>query len=157
MGTTEESSDARGRMPVDFDMERPATGRETRAREASEAVGEVAEKRFEQFRIDARDFLSPRGRSGTTGTSIEQANASLADAMEIVNRSFPERGASGQLINAISSVVIPVRQSLLWRLLPTGLLISLVLLGVLATAISGALPGFVDSLVWRRPSSFAVP
>lgn len=61
------------------------------------------------------------------------------------------------MINAISSVVIPVRQSLLWRLLPTGLLISLVLLGVLATAISGALPGFVDSLVWRRPSSFAVP
>jgi len=53
------------------------------------------------------------------------------------------------LINAIPSVVIPVRQSLLWRLLPTGLLISLVLLGVLATAISGALPGFVDSLVWR--------
>lgn len=77
--------------------------------------------------------------------------------MKIVNRSFPERGASGQLINAISSVVLLARQSLFWRLLPTGLLISLVLLGVVATAISGALPGFVGSLVWRRPSSFAVP
>ena len=43
-------------------------------------------------------------------------------------------------------MVIPARQSLFWRLLPIGLLISLVLLGVLATAISGALPGFVGSL-----------
>ncbi len=131
---------------MDFDAERTAAGLATRARQAGESVEEVAEKKFEQFRIDARDFLSARERGGTTGTSIEQANASLADAAEIVNRSFPERGASGQFINAISPVVIPARQSLFWRLLPIVLLISLVLLGVVATAISGALPGLVGSL-----------
>ncbi|MCA1718121.1 MAG: SPFH domain-containing protein [Actinobacteria bacterium] len=128
---------------MDFDTERTAAGLGTRAREA---VDEVAEKRFEQFTIDARDFLSARERGGTTGTSIEQASASLADAAEIVNRSFPGRGNSGQFINAISPVVIPARQSLFWRLLPIGLLVALVLLGVVTTAISGALPGFVGSL-----------
>jgi hypothetical protein len=133
-------------MPMDFDTERTAASLGTHVREAGEAVDEVTEKRFEQFTIDARDFLSARERGGTTGTSIEQASASLADAAEIVNRSFPERGASGQFINAISPVVIPARQSLFWRLLPIGLLISLVLSGIVATAISGALPGFVGSL-----------
>jgi hypothetical protein len=54
-----------GRMPVDFDAEKPAAGLATRARQAGEAVEEVSEKRFEQFRIDARDFLSARERGGT--------------------------------------------------------------------------------------------
>ncbi len=99
---------------MDFDTERPAAGLGTRAREVGEAV-DVAEKRFEQFTIDAQDFLSARERGGTTGTSIEQASASLADAAEILNRSFPERGASGQFINVISPVVIPARQSLFTR------------------------------------------
>lgn len=80
---------------MDFDTERNAAGLGARAREAGEAVEEVTEKRFEQFTIDARDFLSARERGGTTGTSIEQASASLADAAEIVNRSFPERGGIG--------------------------------------------------------------
>ena len=117
------------------------------ARASGEAIGDVVEgERFEQFKIDARDFLSARERSGTTGTSIEQASATLDDAAEIVNRSFPSRGSSGQFINAISPVVIPARQSLFWRLLPIGLLAVFVLLGIVATAVSGALPGFVGNL-----------
>ena len=60
-----------GRMPVDFDAERPAAGLATRTRGAGKAVDEFAEKKFEQFRIDAWDFLSARERGGTTGTSIE--------------------------------------------------------------------------------------
>jgi hypothetical protein len=47
-------------MPADFDTERTAAGLGARVREAGEAVEEVTEKRFEQFTIDARDFLSAR-------------------------------------------------------------------------------------------------
>ncbi|MBD0355069.1 MAG: hypothetical protein ICV58_07845, partial [Rubrobacteraceae bacterium] len=84
-----------------------------RARDLAEGIaqGDGAE----QFRIDARDFLSARERGWTTGTRIGQQTAALSDAAEIVNRSFPTLDSSGQFINAISPVVIPNRQSLFWR------------------------------------------
>jgi len=88
---------------------------------------------IEQFEIDARDFLSARERGGTAGTIIEQRTVSLPEAAEVLNRSFPAQGSSGQFINAISPVVIPNRQSLFWRLMPIGMMVVFVFLGVVVT------------------------
>src|SRR5918998_4990549 len=109
---------------------------------AREAVEEFAEsEQFEEFQADPQDFLSARERGGgTAGTRIEQQTAALTDAAEIINRSFPQREASGQFVNAISPVVIPNRQSLFWRLLPIGLLLIFVFLGILAAVVLGSLP-----------------
>ncbi len=109
---------------------------------AREAVEEFTEgEQFEEFQADPEDFLSARERGGgTVGTRIEQQTAALTDAAEIINRSFPEHEASGQLVNAISPVVIPSRQSLFWRLLPIGLLLIFVFLGILAALVLGSLP-----------------
>ena len=110
-----------------------------RAQEVVEGLadGEGAE----QFRIDARDFLSARERGGTTDTRIEQQSAALSDAAEIVNRSFPTQEPSGRFINAISPVVIPNRQSLFWRLMPIGMLAVFVLVGAAATVALTAVGG----------------
>ena len=102
-----------------------------RVRDAVEDFG--GEGQAEQFKIDARDFLSARERGGTTGTRIEQQSAALSEAAEIVNRSFPTLDESGRFINAISPVVIPNRQSLFWRLMPIGMLAVFVFLGVVVT------------------------
>ena len=115
----------------------------SRARQrAREAVEEFTEgEQFEEFQANPEDFLSARERGGgTAGTRIEQQTAALTDAAEIINRSFPEREASGQFVNAVSPVVIPNRQSLFWRLLPIGLLLIFVLLGILAAIVLGSLP-----------------
>ncbi|HET7480282.1 MAG TPA: SPFH domain-containing protein [Rubrobacteraceae bacterium] len=97
------------------------------------ARGMARDDETEQFRIDARDFLSARERGGTTGTRIEQQEAALSDAAEIVNRSFPALDPSGQFINAISPVVIPNRQSLFWRLMPIGMMVVFFVVGALVT------------------------
>jgi hypothetical protein len=94
---------------------------------------------FEEFSVDEKDFLSARERGGAAGTRIEQSSASLAEAAEIVNRSFPERSASGTT-NVVFPVVIPNRQSLFWRLLPIGLLAIFAVVGVLSLGL-GAIPG----------------
>ncbi|MDQ3387576.1 MAG: SPFH domain-containing protein [Actinomycetota bacterium] len=94
-------------------------------------------ERVEQFEIDARDFLSARERGGTAGTVIEQRTVSLPDAAEVLNRSFPGLGEGGQFINAISPVVIPNRQSLFWRLMPIGMMIVFVFLGIVVTLAVG--------------------
>ncbi len=110
-----------------------------RAREAVEEF--TGGEQLEEFQADPEDFLSARERGGGTAeTRIEQQSAALTDAAEIINRSFPEREASGHLVNAISPVVIPNRQSLFWRLLPIGLLLIFVFLGILAAVVLGSLP-----------------
>lgn len=142
---------------------------------AQEAVSELGqEEEFGEFEVNAGDFLSARERGGTSGTRIEQQTASLSEAAEIVNRSFPERDESGQFVNAISPVVIPNRQSLFWRLLPIGLLMVFVFLGVVVTLTMSALPlgGFglmffgphfwlllvgLAAFVWWRQSVVMVP
>jgi hypothetical protein len=93
----------------------------------------IAREASEQFRIDARDFLSARERGRTTGTRIDQQTAALSDAAEIVNRSFPTLEPSGRFINAISPVVIPNRQSLFWRLMPIGMMVIFLFVGALVT------------------------
>ncbi len=110
-----------------------------RVRDAVEDFG--GEDQAEQFKIDARDFLSARERGGTTGTRIEQQSAALSEAAEIVNRSFPTVDESGRFINAISPVVIPNRQSLFWRLMPIGMLAVFVFLGVVVTVALSQVPG----------------
>ncbi len=78
-------------------------------------------------------LFSARERGGTTGTRIDQQTAALSDAAEIVNRSFPTLEPSGRFINAISPVVIPNRQSLFWRLMPIGMMLVFLVVGVLVT------------------------
>jgi len=122
-------------MQFDTDRVTEEVGRRTRG------AGEGAAGEVEQFEVDARDFLSARERGGTAGTVIEQRDASLTEAAEIVNRSFPGQTESGQFVNAISPVVIPNRQSLFWRLMPIGMLIVFVFLGAITTLAIGAVAG----------------
>ena len=110
-----------------------------RARQAFEEAGEQDGDQVEQFRVDARDFLSARERGGSAGTRIEQRTASLGEAAEILNRSFPEMDESGRFINAISPVVIPNRQSLFWRLMPIGMMVVFAFLGALVTLVVATL------------------
>jgi regulator of protease activity HflC (stomatin/prohibitin superfamily) len=106
---------------------------ETLGEQARDLTEGIAQETSEQFRIDARDFLSARERGGTTGTRIDQQTAALSDAAEIVNRSFPTLEPSGRFINAISPVVIPNRQSLFWRLMPVGMMGVFLVVGALVT------------------------
>jgi regulator of protease activity HflC (stomatin/prohibitin superfamily) len=62
---------------------------------------------FEQFKVSARDFLSARERGESAGTQISQMTASLTQASEVLNRSFPKQEKSGTYTNVISPVVIP--------------------------------------------------
>jgi hypothetical protein len=98
---------------------------ETLGEQAQDLSEGITREASEQFRIDAKDFLSARERGGTTGTRIDQQTAALSDTAEIVNRSFPTLEPSGRFINAISPVVIPNRQSLFWRLMPIGIMVRL--------------------------------
>ena len=116
-----------------------------RAREVSEqarnAVEDLAQgEEVEDFEVDEADFPSARERGGTAGTRIEQSSAKLSEAAEIANRSYPERGATGGVVNVVYPVVLPDRQSLFWRLLPIGMIVVFALIAVLSLGL-GALPG----------------
>ncbi|MCL4871351.1 MAG: SPFH domain-containing protein [Anaerolineae bacterium] len=73
---------------------------------------------FEQFKVSARDFISARERGESAGTQISQMTASLSQAAELLNRSFPKQEKSGGYTNIISPVVIPKEtRSFRWLLL----------------------------------------
>src|SRR5215204_2596885 len=133
----------RSRVLEDFLVQRAQDLAEGMAREDSE-----------QFRIDARDFLSARERGGTTGIRIDQQTAALSDAAEIVNRSFPTLEPSGRFINAISPLVIPNRQSLFWRLMPIGMMLvffflgAIVSLGIIGLAGGGMVLALLGPHLW---------
>lgn len=110
---------------------------------AREAVAEIAREQGEQFRIDARDFLSAREQGELAGTRIDQRPAALADAAEIVNRSFPEQDPSGHYTNVISPVVIPERRSWFW-LVSVVAAIAVGLVGSVTTALLDRLPGIAN-------------
>ncbi len=96
----------------------------------------VQSDQFQQFRIDAQDFLSARDRGEAPGTRLEQMTAPLDDAAEIVNRSFPHQDSSGQYTNVISPVVIPKHhRSYLWVVW----VILLALVGLAGGAVTAAL------------------
>lgn len=70
---------------------------------------------FEQFRINAQDFLSARERGEAEGTQIVQTTVPITEAAEILNRSFRKRDSSGQYTTVISPVVVPkVGRSYFW-------------------------------------------
>lgn len=109
-----------------------------KAQDAVEGLAKDGE--IEDFSVNESDFLSVRERGIAAGTRIEQATSKLSEASEIANRSFPERGSSGQMTNVVYPVVIPERQSLFWRVLPIGLLIVFVVIAVFSLGL-GAIPG----------------
>jgi regulator of protease activity HflC (stomatin/prohibitin superfamily) len=108
-----------------------------RAIEAAQTLVETDQ--FEQFRLNATDFLSARERGEAAGTRIEQMMTALEDAAEVVNRSFPQRDQkSGQYTNVISPVVVPKdHRSYFWVAV------------VLALAVLGVVGGFSTALVDR--------
>ncbi len=78
----------------------------------------VQSEEFEQFKIDARDFLSARQRGDTADTQISQMVATLEEAAEILNRSFPKEDNTTQsYTNVISPVVIPKGSGTLFYLI----------------------------------------
>jgi regulator of protease activity HflC (stomatin/prohibitin superfamily) len=81
----------------------------SRLKRVVEVAQEIAtSEQFEQFRINAADFISARERGESSGTQIEQMTAALDDASEVVNRSFSQQDRNnGQFTNIISPVVIP--------------------------------------------------
>lgn len=110
-------------------------------RQAQDARQKLAQDgEIEDFSVNESDFLSVRERGIAAGTRIEQATSKLSEASEIANRSFPERGGSGQITNVVYPVVIPERQSLFWRVLPIGLLIVFVVIAFFSLGL-GAIPG----------------
>lgn len=74
------------------------------------AVDVVQSEEFEQFKIDARDFLSARHRGETTDTQISQMVVLVEEAAEVINRSFSKENNKefpAKYTNVISPVVIP--------------------------------------------------
>jgi regulator of protease activity HflC (stomatin/prohibitin superfamily) len=106
---------------------------------------EVAQSdEFEQFRIDARDFLSARERGESAGTRIDEMSSPITDVSEIVNRSFPQQNAEGQFTNVISPVVIPKsHRSYLW-LLWAAIFAGIGAAGLFSTEIFDQALGFTD-------------
>ncbi|MBN1210800.1 MAG: hypothetical protein JXB05_38485 [Myxococcaceae bacterium] len=131
-----------------------------------QGLGAAAE-RFEQFRVDSRDFISARERGESAGTQIDQQDSPLEDASEIVNRSVPRESESGYT-NVISPVVLPRRhRTYLWLAVVVGLtavglvgrfaagLVNLTLASELSAALFGphywlVLLGYVAYNLWRN-------
>lgn len=79
---------------------------------------------FEQFQIDAKDFISARQGGESAVTKISQMAVSLEDAAEVLNRSFSKQESPSEITNIISPVVVPKRAGSYFfaLLLPMGLL-----------------------------------
>jgi regulator of protease activity HflC (stomatin/prohibitin superfamily) len=100
----------------------------------------VQSEEFQQFRVNAADFLSARERGESAGTQIDQMSTSMDDASEVVNRSFPRREDSGQYTNVISPVVIPTHsRSYMW----VAVVVSLALVGLIGLASASVLDQLV--------------
>ncbi|HSH04185.1 MAG TPA: SPFH domain-containing protein [Anaerolineae bacterium] len=75
----------------------------------------VQSDEFEQFRLDAADFISNRAGEQGASTQITQMTADLAEASEILNQSFSRRESNGQFTNVIAPVILPKdSRSYLW-------------------------------------------
>ena len=97
------------------------------------AVSEIAQsEEFEQFRLNAQDFVSARERGESSGTQIAQMSAAIGEAAEILNRSFSKEESPEQHTNVISPVVVP-RDSRSWLWLFVAGFFGLIGLGLLAT------------------------
>ncbi len=117
-----------------------------RARNIVSTVADVAQsEQFEQFRVNARDFLSAREAGSISSTQIEQVITSLGEVAEVLNRNLPQtdQETATPTTNVISPVVIPRRgRTLALRLLVAALLVGLGVSGWLVTAALGLIPGW---------------
>lgn len=108
-----------------------------RIRQTLAAANNVAQsEEFQQFRVNASDFLSAREHGGeAAGTRIDQMVASLDDVAEVVNRSFAAPSVPGEAAantNIISPVVIPKdRRTYRW----IAWVVALVVIGVVGRAL----------------------
>jgi regulator of protease activity HflC (stomatin/prohibitin superfamily) len=98
-----------------------------------QGLGAAAE-RFEQFRVDPRDFVSAREPGETAGTQIDQQDSPLEDASEVVNKSVPRQSDSGYT-NVISPVVLPRRHRRYLWLVVVATLLAMGLVGRLAAGL----------------------
>lgn len=104
----------------------------SRLRQVANTALDIAQsEEFEQFRLNAKDFLSARESGASTTTQIQQMVTTMAEATEVLNRSFPEEvaGVEGTARNVYTNVISPVvipreRRSL-------GHLIMLILLAIM--------------------------
>ena len=114
-------------------------------RQVAGIVAEVAKsEEFEQFRVNARDFLSAREGGTSTSTQIEQLVTSIGDVAEVLNSSHPKEEAdpAGPTINVISPVVIPQRgRSVITHLFLAAMWIVIGVVGWFATRALGGIPG----------------
>jgi regulator of protease activity HflC (stomatin/prohibitin superfamily) len=118
-------------------------------------ISEIAQsEEFEQFRANARDFLSAREQGGSEGTQIAQMTVPIADAAETLNRSFPRHEASGEHINVISPVVIPKSNRSYWWIFWMLFWGTIGFVGFFGSLGSGIIPGvngFKAALTWFGP------
>jgi len=110
-------------------------------------VGEVVDGMTQGFQIDPGDFLSAREQGNSAGTRIEQTSATLAEAGEILNQSFPEYSETGQYTNVISPVVIP-KGSASRVLLPVTVLVIVGAVGLALTLAAGGTPALFGPHYW---------
>lgn len=119
------------------------------------AADVIQSDEFEQFKIDARDFLSARQTGETADTQISQMVTTLEQAAEVLNRSFPKEnpGKSGnKYTNIISPVVIPKGSGFLMYL---SIPFLLAVVGLFGYTFSRAFNAFVELLGGQGgPSAF---
>src|SRR5690606_5635989 len=101
------------------------------------------------FRLDPRDFAAARVQGASSGTLIEARTVPLAEAGEVLNRSFVGQDAAGRPVHVASPVVIP-QSGLAKRIFPLAIL---TILGLVGLAASG-LP--IDTTVLFGPHYWAV-
>lgn len=111
----------------------------SRVKRAFDLAKELTDtEQFDQFKLDAADFVSPRSAAAASGTRIEQMMTALDEAAEVVNRSFPQRATTGEYTNVISPVVIPRDPRSSFWVVGAVVLLVIGLLGLFATRLTDA-------------------
>jgi regulator of protease activity HflC (stomatin/prohibitin superfamily) len=105
----------------------------------------VQSESFEQFQIDARDFISARQGGESAVTQISQMAATLEDAAEALNRSFTKQESRDEVTNIISPVVVPKRSGSYFFALTMPALFFF--FGVVGQLFSGVFDAIFDSAV----------
>jgi hypothetical protein len=106
-------------------------------------AGLVGSEEFDQFRIDAQDFLSARQDGESAVTQIAQMASSLEDAAEVLNRSFSKQESRDAVTNVISPVVIPKRSGSYFRALALPLMF--IFIGMVGSFLGSGIDALFDS------------
>ncbi len=79
-----------------------------RVRQAVEIANNLAQDdEFQEFVLNAQDFLSARDKGDSVTTQLSQTVVSLTDAAEVLNRSLAREDDAGRSVKVISPVVMP--------------------------------------------------